>query len=101
MTITRIASSVAVALGLVGGGVLVGQARSDPTPVVSAPVTPPTSPSADALVVRAADKAGLLMMCEAGQRDNAANASYRAAAASHPDLSQDIGQDCRLLDATP
>jgi hypothetical protein len=64
-------------------------------------VTPPTSLSTDALVVRAADKAGLLMMCEAGQRDDAANASYRAAAASHPDLSHDIGPDCRPLDVTP
>jgi len=95
----HIVATVAVAAGLAGSGFLFSQAWSNPAPAPPTSTAPPVV--IDGVAARAADKAALVMMCEAGQRDAAANATYRAAVAAHPDLAADIGPDCRLLTVSP
>jgi hypothetical protein len=100
MVIKRIAASAAVAVGLAGSGLLFSQAWLDPSPAAPATVHS-TDVSMDAVVARAADKAGLVMLCEKGRLDAAAEALYRATAQAHPDLAVDIGSDCRVESSSP
>ena len=100
MTVKRIAATVAVAVGLAASGLVFSQAWSDPSPTVPATVHS-SSVSMDAVVARAADKAALVMTCEKGRLDAAAEASYHATAQAHPDLAADIGPDCRIVTASP
>ena len=91
----HIVATVAVAAGLAGSGFLFSQAWSNPAP--TPPPSTVSSAGTDGAAGRAADKAALVMMCEAGQHDAAANATYHATVAAHPDLGADIGPDCRLI----
>jgi hypothetical protein len=100
MAIKRIAASVVVAAGLAASGVLFSEAWSGAS---STGPTPPASSnvSLDETVLRAADKAGLVMMCEKGQLDPVAEATYLAAARAHPDLADGIGPECRIVPTAP
>jgi hypothetical protein len=67
---------------------------------IAAQLCQPT-PTADAFAVDAASRATLVMMCQSGLTDAAANATYLAAAASHPDVAQGIGLDCTISASIP
>jgi hypothetical protein len=100
MVIKRIAASVVVGAGLTVSGVLFsgawsGASSSGPTPASSRNV------SLDQTVVRAADKAGLVMMCAKGRLDPVAEATYLAVVRAHPDLADGIGADCRIVPVAP
>jgi hypothetical protein len=100
MVIKRIVASVVVAAGLTASGVLFSEAWSGAS---SSGPTPPSSRSVslDETAVRAADKAGLVMMCEKGRLDPVAEATYLAAVRAHPELADGIGADCRIVPVVP
>jgi hypothetical protein len=101
MSHKRIVASVAVAAGLAGSGLLFSEAWSNPAPAPPKPASSSTAASIDGAAGRAANTAALVMMCQAGQHDAEAEASYLAAAAAHPDLARDLGPDCRFDVVTP
>jgi len=100
MNIKRIAASGAVAIGLAGSGLVFSQAWSNPASPRPVPASS-SNVSLDAVVAKAADKAGLVMMCERGRLDPTAESTYQATAAAHPDLAADIGPDCRIVTFAP
>jgi hypothetical protein len=100
MNIRHIAATGAVAIGLAGSGFVFSQAWSNPAPPHSVPASS-SAPSLDAAVAKAADKAGLVMMCQRGQVDPSAESTYQSTAAAHPDLAADIGPDCRITTFAP
>jgi hypothetical protein len=76
----------------------------DRVPDAAAPDPVPASSSTlslEAAVAKAADKAGLVMMCQRGLLDPKAESTYVATVAAHPDLAADIGPDCRILTFAP
>jgi hypothetical protein len=100
MNVRHIAATGAVAIGLAGSGFVFSQAWSNPGSPSPAPASS-SAPSLDAAVANAANKAGLVMMCQRGQLDPNAESTYQATAAAHPDLAADIGSDCRIATFAP
>jgi hypothetical protein len=100
MNIKRIAATGAVAIGLAGSGLVFSQAWSNPTSPGPAPASA-SNVSLDGAVAKAADKAGLVMMCQQARLDPTAVSAYQATADAHPDLAADIGPDCRIVTLAP
>lgn len=100
MRITRTVAVVAVGVGMTASGLLLNDAWSNPAPTVVPSATTTPLPT-DAVAIHAANRAALVMLCEAGLSDPAAQATYRATAAAHPDIAAGIGNDCSLVAVQP
>jgi hypothetical protein len=103
MVLTRAAAVATVGAGLAASTYLLAQVVGGP-PV--APGTPASSLATaempiDEVVVRAADKAVLVRLCQDGLTDPGARRRYEQARVAHPDLAHGIGPDCRLGSPEP
>jgi hypothetical protein len=101
MTITKSLTAVFVGVGLTASGLLLGQTLADSgsssTPAPAAVTTKAVQTAFDASVApQAAERAGLLQQCIAGQQSAEAAAHYRATAAAHPEHAAHISPDCTI-----
>jgi hypothetical protein len=102
MTIKRITTIVAIAAAVTCSGATYALAQADHSGAAPVPATAVTSQvPLDSIAARAADQAGLLMLCEAARHGDLADSSYAATAVAHPDLARYIGPDCQFAPIHP
>ena len=98
MVLIRAAAVVTVGAGLAASAYLVAQVVGGPPDALGPPASSVATAEMpiDEVVVRAADRAVLVRLCQDGLTDPRARQRYEQARVAHPDLAYGIGPDCRL-----